>query len=107
MQYVVTGGFGTVEEAVWVERNESMLAYCTLLQLSGNLTTCNCEELVDVPFWGSLWRGRAPVAGFGLGWVGKDVPISCMGVQLLCKGVQLCNPPKIRTTIVASLRLFY
>jgi hypothetical protein len=103
MQYVVTGGFGTVEEAVWVERNESMLAYCTLLQLSGNLTTYNCEELVDVPFWGSLWRGRAPVAGFGLGWVGwvgKDVPVSCMGVQL-------CNPPKIRTTIVASLRLFY
>jgi hypothetical protein len=50
------------------------------------------------------------VAGLALGWVGwvgKGVSVSCMGVQLLCKGVQLCNPPKIRSTIVASLRLFY
>jgi hypothetical protein len=45
MQYVVTGGFGTVEEAVWVERYESMLAYCTLLQLSGTSIKLNQSDL--------------------------------------------------------------
>jgi hypothetical protein len=39
--------------------------------------------------------------------VGKGVSVSCMGVQLLCKGVQLYNPPKIHSIVVASLRLFY
>lgn len=61
MQYVVKGGFGTVEEAVRVERNESVLAYCALLQLQ-YLVSHNLElrRVGGRACLGSLWRGRAP-----------------------------------------------
>jgi hypothetical protein len=112
MQYVVKGRFGTVEEAVLVERSESMLAYCTLLQLSG-ISQPTIAKRWWACFLGQSFEGKgsnASVAGLVLGWVGKagrGVSVSYLGVQLLCKGVQLRNPPKIRSTIVASLRLFY
>jgi hypothetical protein len=69
MQYVVTGGFGTVEEAVWVESNESMLAYCTLLQLSG-ISQPTIAKSWWACFLGAVFGGKgSSVAGLvcGLG----------------------------------------
>lgn len=47
-------------------------------------------------FFGVVFRGEGLQCGWlalgWVGWVGKGVSVSCMGVQLLCKGVQLCNP---------------
>lgn len=64
MLYVVTGGFGTVEEAVWVERNESMLAYCTLLQLAG-ISQPTIAKSWWACFFGAVFGGE----GLHCGWI--------------------------------------
>lgn len=72
MQYVVKGGFGTVEEAVWVERNESMLAYCALLQLSGISQPRIAKSWWACLFGQSLEGKGSRVAGLILGfWCGS------------------------------------
>jgi hypothetical protein len=91
MQYVVKGGFGTVEEAVLVERSESMLAYCTLLQLSG-ISQPTIAKRWWACFLGQSFEGKgsnASVAGLVLGWVGKagrESPFRTWGFNFCVRG---------------------